>query len=81
MPNEIEITINGGQVRVERGTTVAAAILQAGITSFFHSPSGEPRAPLCGMGVCYGCMVTINGETGVLACQTVCAKGMKVVTE
>jgi predicted molibdopterin-dependent oxidoreductase YjgC len=33
------------------------------------------------MGVCYGCMVTINGEAGVLACQTVCAKGMKVVTE
>jgi predicted molibdopterin-dependent oxidoreductase YjgC len=59
---------------------VAAAILQAGITSFFHSPGGEPRAPLCGMGVCYGCMVTINGEPGVLACQTVCSKGMKVVT-
>lgn len=81
MPNEVELKINGRSVRVERGTSVAAAILQAGFTTFFHSPGGEPRAPLCGMGVCYGCMVTIDGEKGVLACQTICRKGMEVVTE
>ncbi len=81
MTDSIEININGRPYRVARGVTVAAAILQAGITSFFHSPGGEPRAPLCGMGVCYGCMVTIDGEKGVLACQTMCRKGMEVVTE
>jgi len=81
MTDTIEISINGRPLRVERGTTVAAAILQAGITSFFHSPDGESRAPLCGMGVCYGCTVTIGGESGMLACQTVCKKGMEVVTE
>ncbi len=77
----VEITINGRPVKVERGSTVAAALLMAGVTAFHHSPGGEPRAPLCGMGICFECQVTINGDTGCLACQTVCAKGMTVVTQ
>jgi D-hydroxyproline dehydrogenase subunit gamma len=80
MSDQIEITINGRVVRVERGVTVAVALLTAGVSVFHHSPSGEPRAPLCGMGICFECQVTINGEPGCLACQTVCRKGMEVST-
>lgn len=80
MTERFEIRIDGRAYQVERGTTVAAALLNAGVTRFHDAPGGEPRAPLCGMGICFECMVRINGEEGCLACQTVCRKGMEVVT-
>jgi succinate dehydrogenase/fumarate reductase-like Fe-S protein len=41
---------------------------------------GQRRGPVCGMGVCQECRVTIDGVPHQLACQTVCAPGMDVVT-
>jgi aerobic-type carbon monoxide dehydrogenase small subunit (CoxS/CutS family) len=43
------------------------------------SVTGQPRAPFCGMGVCQECRVRIDGRRR-LACQTVCAEGMRVET-
>lgn len=80
MPERIAITIDGRPFEVEPGTTVAAALLMAGVRAFRYSPSGEPRAPLCGMGVCFECLVTIDGEPGVQSCQTLCRGGMEVRT-
>ncbi len=50
----------------------------AGVTR--RSVSGQLRAPLCGMGVCQECRVTINGRAHVLSCQTLCQPGMDVQT-
>lgn len=75
-----EITINGTALRVQPGTTVAAAILIAGQTQFRTSVSGQPRGPLCGMGICFECRVIIDGLAHARSCQIVCADGMKVVT-
>jgi sarcosine oxidase subunit alpha len=60
---------------------VAAAVLQAGITSFRRSVSGEPRGPLCGMGICFECRVRIEGAAHVRSCQTLCENGMDVRTD
>jgi hypothetical protein len=57
---DVSITVNGVEVSVKQGTTVAAAVLIAGETAFRRSVSGEPRGPLCGMGICYECRVSIN---------------------
>lgn len=73
------IYLDGRTITVERGTTVAAAMLNAGVSVFRESVSGEPRAPLCGMGVCYECMVTIDGQRE-LSCQTLCQQGMRITT-
>lgn len=73
------IYLDGRAVKVERGATVAAAMLNAGVSVFRESVSGEPRAPLCGMGVCYECMVTIDGQRE-LSCQTLCQEGMRITT-
>lgn len=78
--NNIRLTINGLQVKVPTGSTVAAAIAIANTRAFRHSVSGEPRAPLCGMGICFECRVTINGQQHRLSCQTICEEGMTVVT-
>jgi aerobic-type carbon monoxide dehydrogenase small subunit (CoxS/CutS family) len=77
--HEVQLTINGQPVRMPVGSIVAAAIAQAGVTSSRHSVSGEARAPLCGMGICFECRVTINGRAYALSCQTLCEEGMEVI--
>jgi D-hydroxyproline dehydrogenase subunit gamma len=78
MPN---LVINGEHRMVPDGTTVAAAILGAGFARFRRSVSGEARAPLCGMGVCLECRVTIDGEPHRKSCQILVRDGMVVETE
>jgi predicted molibdopterin-dependent oxidoreductase YjgC len=70
------LTIDGRATTVAAGTTVAAAV--AGVTR--RSVSGQLRAPVCGMGVCQECRVTVNGRAHVLSCQTLCGAGMDVQT-
>jgi D-hydroxyproline dehydrogenase subunit gamma len=76
----VRLTVNGREVRVPAGTIVAAAIANAGVGVYRRSVQGEPRAPLCGMGICFECRVTIDGRAHCLSCQTVCEEGMRVVT-
>jgi len=77
---ETELTVNGVAISVKEGTTVAAAVLIAGHTEFRQSVSGEPRGPVCGMGICYECRVSIDGELHARSCQIVCRAGMQVTT-
>jgi D-hydroxyproline dehydrogenase subunit gamma len=75
----LALTVNGVPLAVPPGTTVAAAVLIAG-TATRISVSGEPRAPLCGMGICFECRVTINGVPHQKSCQILCQAGMTVLT-
>lgn len=77
----ITLQINGNPISVKPGTVVAAALAQAGITRFRTSPNGHARAPLCGMGVCFECAVTIDGIPHRRSCQTMCEPGMSVETD
>ena len=76
----ISITINGKPVSVAAGTSVAAAMLMSGEPCRI-SVTGEPRAPLCGMGICMECRVTVNGLPHQRSCLLLCASGMEVVTK
>lgn len=80
MSQSFAITINGVAVAVRPGTTVAAAMLQADAPSRL-SVRGEPRQPLCGMGICYECRAEIDGRPHQRSCQIVCQPGMRVTTE
>jgi len=73
----IAVIIDGVRHEVAPGTTVAVAMAQVG-ARFRRSATGEPRAPVCGMGICYECRVTIDGAAHQLACITRCADGMEV---
>lgn len=77
--SDVHITVNGLPVRVPEGTVVAAAVAAAGVAASRRSVRGEPRAALCGMGICFECRVTIDGRPHRLACQTPCRDGMVVV--
>jgi hypothetical protein len=80
MSDLLQLTVNGRRVQVPTGSVVAVAVALAEVGAYRHSVSGEPRAPLCGMGICFECRVTINGNAHCLSCQTVCEEGMAVVT-
>ncbi|PYX80268.1 MAG: ferredoxin [Acidobacteria bacterium] len=81
MPEIIHVSVNGIAVAVESGTTVAAAVLQCGISSFRRSVTGEPRGPLCGMGICFECRVTVDRLAHAKSCQTLCTPGMEITTD
>ena len=81
MPDQIQLRINGKTVSVAAGTVVAAAVAQAGQTRFRRSVGGQVRGPLCGMGICMECAVTINGQAHSKSCQTVCEPEMEVTTD
>ena len=81
MAETLTLIVNGQPLRVPAGSTVAAAVLLAQITAFRRSVTGEVRAPLCGMGICYECRVTINRQAHARSCQIVCAEGMEVQTD
>lgn len=51
-----------------------------GATVTRRSVTGMLRGPVCGMGVCQECRVTIDGRAHQLACQTLCASDMRVLT-
>jgi predicted molibdopterin-dependent oxidoreductase YjgC len=72
----LKVSVNGKPVEVSEGTMVSAAVAIAG--GFRRSVTGEPRAPLCGMGICFECRVTVNGRAHVRGCQVPCQPGMEV---
>lgn len=76
----LDLYVNGAPITVPEGITVAAAAVLAGETAFRHSLSGEPRAPLCGMGICFECRVTINGLAHARSCQIPVKAGMDIRT-
>jgi predicted molibdopterin-dependent oxidoreductase YjgC len=83
MPDTMTISVDGRNVQVGRGSSVVAAIALATGTAGVvtrESVSGAQRGPLCGMGVCQECRVTIDGVRHRLACQTLCAEGMNIRT-
>lgn len=81
MPETVTLVVNGVSVEMPAGSMVAAAILKTGVTAFRRSATGRPRGPLCGMGICFECCVTIDGEAHCRSCQTVCTDGMDVHTD
>ncbi len=78
----VALTIDGRSVQARSGDTVAAALLAAGIERCRTTPvTGAPRAPYCLMGVCFDCLVTIDGVGSRQACLVPVRAGMTVETQ
>ena len=75
----VTVTIEGQPIAVPAGETVAAAVLISGIGHTRTTPvSDTPRAPFCLMGVCYECLMVINGQANQRACREVVEEGMTI---
>lgn len=75
----VPIEFDGQVMQVPAGVTLAAALLAAGVDRFRTSAvSQAPRAPYCMMGVCFECLVEIDGKPSQQSCLTTVRAGMKV---
>jgi predicted molibdopterin-dependent oxidoreductase YjgC len=74
----VTITLDGHPVQAHVGETVAAVMLVQDTAVLRLTPGGEPRGVFCGMGVCFDCLVTIDGVPNTRACMTWVADGMEV---
>jgi len=78
----VRITVDGAPLDVPADTSVAAALLAGGVVCTRTTPvSGAPRAPYCMMGVCFECLVEIDGRPNRQACLCAVAAGMQVRTQ
>ena len=75
--DHFQIIIDGVVVMVPRGVTVAAAMMNAGLPLRL-SVTGQPRAVLCGMGICHECRLTIDGRAQQRSCLVTVAPGMTI---
>ena len=75
----VTIIFEGKSLDVEIGQTVAAALLGDGHLIFRYTRvSGEPRAAYCFMGVCFECLLEINGQRNQQGCMIPVSDGMKI---
>lgn len=75
---KVRILVNGEAVVAYKGESVYAALLAAGYRRLRRSKSGEPRGGLCGMGVCFECLVTVDGVPNQRACAIEVADQMEI---
>src|SRR5438105_126929 len=80
MPERIAVTINGQPIETSAEQSVAACVLKAQGAAFRRSVTGQSRGPLCGMGVCFECRLTIDGVPHQRSCQVPCHDGMQIAT-
>ncbi len=73
------VSVDGRQVIAYAGETISTVLIAAGLRPFRRtSLGGEPRALYCGMGLCYDCLISLNGRRNVRACITLARPGDQV---
>jgi predicted molibdopterin-dependent oxidoreductase YjgC len=79
-PDSFVITVDGDEVSVRPGQTIAAALIASGRVAWRRTRFDDrPRGLFCGIGVCFDCVVTVNGCGSVRACLAVAQPGDAVV--
>jgi len=80
--SRVRIIVDGNPFEVDAMTSVAAALLGLGMTAVRRSVVGdEPRGPYCLMGICFECLVTIDGVQNRQACMVPVRDGMVVSSQ
>ena len=78
----VRVAIDGQPHEARDGDTVAAAMLAAGFDHCRTTPiSDSPRSPYCMMGVCFDCLVTIDGVGNRQGCLVRVRDGMQITTQ
>ncbi len=79
VPDTVTIHFEGQPLSVPAGVPLAAALLTGGVQVFRATPvTGAPRGPYCMMGVCFECLVNVDGVPNRQACMTTVREGMQV---
>jgi predicted molibdopterin-dependent oxidoreductase YjgC len=73
-------TLDGAPVQSLPGDTLASALYAAGIRAWRRSRHGDERGLLCGIGLCFDCLLTVDGVENQRACQVLARAGMRIET-
>ncbi|MGO3146503.1 MAG: (2Fe-2S)-binding protein [Leucobacter sp.] len=77
-PPRVQATFEGELIETRAGSSVAAALTESGCNAWRTTAEGKPRGLFCGIGVCFDCIVEIDGESGQRACMIPLEDGMDV---
>ena len=77
----VSLTLDGHAVTAYAGESVAAVLLAEGFLATRTTPGGSPRGVYCGMGVCFDCLVVVDGVPNTRACVTWVRDGMAVARQ
>jgi predicted molibdopterin-dependent oxidoreductase YjgC len=78
----VAVEVDGARVEAFPGETVGTVLVAAGRRGFRRTERlGAPRGLYCGIGLCFDCLVWVEGTGRVRACQTPVAAGMRIRTE
>jgi predicted molibdopterin-dependent oxidoreductase YjgC len=82
MTDQDTFTFDGAPVAFREGWSVGAALTAAGIRSWRTTrQEGRPRGLFCGIGVCFDCLVTVDGRPSLRACLLPAESGAAVTTQ
>lgn len=83
MSTPVTIMVDGEPLRTEEGRTVAAALMLEGDQLSWRRTrfGSQPRGIFCGIGVCFDCLVTVDGRSSLRACLVQVADGMEVTIQ
>jgi hypothetical protein len=75
----IMLTFDGRPLSAVVGDSVGAALTRAGVRSWRTTRRrGRPRGLFCGIGVCYDCLLTVDGSANQRACLVTAEDGMEL---
>ena len=69
---------DGRRIEAREGDSIASALLAIGQRVLREGPDGRPRGIFCGIGVCFDCLVDVDGVPAQRACMVVVRPNMRV---
>ncbi|CAB4533129.1 unannotated protein [freshwater metagenome] len=82
MTRRISFSFNGKPFSGEEGQSIAAALLNSGVTELRKTRfEGEPRTIFCGIGICFDCVVTVNNVANQRSCLIEISEGAEIVSQ
>lgn len=76
-----QIEVDGQKIIAYPGETLAAAMTAAGKMTLHYTAQEQPRGIFCGIGICWSCLIEVNGIPNIRACQTLAVAGCRVRTQ
>ena len=78
----IAVKINGVNIKAHEGESIGAVLTASGVRKIRYAPHhNDPRGLYCGMGSCYGCLVTVDGRPNIRACVTPVESEMEITLQ
>lgn len=74
----VTISVDGAPLQAHLGESVAAALIAGGAAAIRATRGGSARGLYCGMGVCFECLMLVDGVPNTRACMTWVRDGMEI---